>query len=388
MTTKKTAAVIPLFEHYPLLREKLPHVSLGEFPTPVEKLRRLGGELGIQQLYVKRDDLSGSLYGGNKPRKLEFILGDVLQSGAREVMTFGGVGSNHALATAIYARYVGVKSISMLIPQPNARYVRDNLLMGHCCGAELHACGAESESVMNKPLVYLATIYHLMRRRLKTGRFPYLVPPGGSSLLGVTGYVNAAFELRQLIASGEIPEPQYIYVACGTMGTAAGLHLGLRAAKVGSHVVSVRVTSNRFVNRQAMVTLAGKANAFIHSLDPSFPVFGFSPDDLDIRNGYFGKQYALFTEEAMHAACLMRDREGIELDGTYTGKTMAALIDDARNRSLRGKSVLFWNTLNSRSLYESISNIDYRELPRCFHRYFEDDVQPLDRRVYTSQLPA
>jgi 1-aminocyclopropane-1-carboxylate deaminase/D-cysteine desulfhydrase-like pyridoxal-dependent ACC family enzyme len=387
MTTRKTAATVPLFEHYPLLREKLPYVSLGQFPTPVERLRRLGSELGIGQLYVKRDDLSGSLYGGNKPRKLEFILGDVLRSGAREVMTFGGVGSNHALATAIYARHLGLKSISMLIPQPNARYVRDNLLMGHCCGAELHSCGAESESVLNKPLVYLATIYHLMRCKLTTGRFPYLVPPGGSSLLGVIGYVNAAFELRHQIASGEIPEPQYIYVACGTMGTAAGLLLGLRAAKVSSHLVSVRVTSDKFVNRQAMTALTGRANAFIHSLDPSFPVFDFSLDDLDIRHGYFGKQYALFTEDAMQAACLMRDREGIKLDGTYTGKTLAALIDDARNRVLRGRSVLFWNTLNSRSLSEPISGIDFRELPRCFHRYFEDEVQPLDRGSYTSQLP-
>jgi 1-aminocyclopropane-1-carboxylate deaminase/D-cysteine desulfhydrase-like pyridoxal-dependent ACC family enzyme len=242
--------------------------------------------------------------------------------------------------------------------------------------------------VLNKPLVYLATIYHLMRCKLKTGRFPYLVPPGGSSLLGVIGYVNAAFELRQQIASGEIPEPQRIYVACGTMGTAAGLHLGLRAAKVSSHVVAVRVTSDRFVNRQAMIALTGRANAFIHSLDPSFPVFDFSLDNLDIRHGYFGKQYALFTEEAMQAACLMRDREGIRLDGTYTGKTLAALIDDARNRVLRGRSVLFWNTLNSRNLSESLSGIDYHELPRCFHRYFEDEVQPLDRGSYTSQLPA
>jgi 1-aminocyclopropane-1-carboxylate deaminase/D-cysteine desulfhydrase-like pyridoxal-dependent ACC family enzyme len=121
--------MIPLFKQYPKLEEKLPYISLGEFPTPVQKLERLGMELGVGNLYTKRDDLSGRLYGGNKPRKLEFILGDVLRSGAKEVITFGGAGSNHALATAIYSRQAGLKSISMLMPQPNARYVRNNLLV-------------------------------------------------------------------------------------------------------------------------------------------------------------------------------------------------------------------------------------------------------------------
>jgi D-cysteine desulfhydrase len=379
MTIGKRVETLPLFEQYHLLGEKLPHISLGEFPTPVQRLERLGTELGIGHLYIKRDDLSGKLYGGNKPRKLEFILGNAIRSGVREVMTFGGAGSNHALATTIYAQYVGLKSISMLVPQPNARYVRDNLLMGHYYGAELHSCGAELESVRNPPLVCLATMYQLIQRRLKSGCFPYLIPPGGSSPLGVTGFVNAAFELRKQIANDEMPEPEYIYVACGTLGTAAGLLLGLRAAKLNSRVVSVRVTSEKFVNTRRMIKLINRTNSLIHSLDPSFPIFEFSVTDADIRHDYFGKRYALFTKEAMEAVSLMRECEGIKLDGTYTGKALAALIDDAKNESLRGKSVLFWNTLNSRSRPESISNLDYRDLPRCFHRYFQEEVQPLDR---------
>lgn len=199
--------MIPLFKQYPQLGEKLPYISLGEFPTPVQELQRLGMELGVGHLYIKRDDLSGRLYGGNKPRKLEFILGDVLRSGVKEVITFGGAGSNHALATAIYARQAGLKSISMLMQPPNARYVRRNLLMSHCCGAELHSCGARLESVWNMPLVYLATIYQLLRCRLKSGYFPKLIPPGGSSPLGVIGFVNAALELKEQIANGDMLEP-------------------------------------------------------------------------------------------------------------------------------------------------------------------------------------
>ncbi|OGN97651.1 MAG: hypothetical protein A2Z77_04620 [Chloroflexi bacterium RBG_13_51_36] len=371
--------MIPLFEQYPLLREKLAYVPLGEFPTPVQKLERLGAELGISQVYIKRDDLSGKLYGGNKPRKLEFILGDVLRSRAKEVMTFGGAGSNHALATAMYAREVGLKSISMLMPQPNARYVRRNLLMSHYCGAELHPCGSGLESVRNMPLVYAAAIYQLLRHRLRKGRLPYFIPPGGSSLLGVVGFVNAALELGRQIAGGEMPEPEYIYVACGTMGTAAGLTLGLRAARLTSRVVPVRICGERFVNTGAMIKLINKVNFLLCSLDASFAKFEFSETDVDIRLDYAGQRYALFTDEGMEAVSLMGKCEGIKLDGTYTGKTMAALKHDAKNGSLRGKAVLFWNTLNSRDFSDAISGLDYHDLPRPFHRYFGEEVQPLDR---------
>ena len=370
--------MIPLFEQYPLLQTRLPYVPLGEFPTPVQKLERLGAELGISQLYIKRDDLSGKVYGGNKPRKLEFILGDTLRSKAREVIAFGGVGSNHALATAIYARHVGLKSISMLMPQPSAQYVRHNLLMSYHSGAELNLCGTGLESVRNMPLVYLATIYQVLRHRLKSGYFPQLIPPGGSSPLGVIGFVNAAFELREQIEKGELPEPEYIYVASGTMGTAAGLTLGLRAANLKSRVVSVRVTSAKFVNTKGMIKLISRTNSLLCSLDASFPRFEFFEADVDIRHNFFGKRYALFTKEGMEGVSVMKECERIKLDGTYTGKTLAALIHDAKSDQLRGRAVLFWNTLNSRDFSDAISSIDYRSLPRGFHRYFEEELQPLD----------
>jgi 1-aminocyclopropane-1-carboxylate deaminase/D-cysteine desulfhydrase-like pyridoxal-dependent ACC family enzyme len=267
----------------------------------------------------------------------------------------------------------------MLMPQPNARYVRNNLLMSHYSGAKLHSCGVQLESIWNMPLVYLATICQLVRCRLKSGRFPRIIPPGGSSPLGVIGFLNAAFELKEQIANGDMPEPEYIYVACGTMGTAAGLVLGLRAVDLKCRVVSVRVTSEKFVNIKSMLKLIDRTNSLIHSLDTSFPIFKFSGSDIDIRHDYFGKQYALFTNEGMEAVSLIKDREGINLEGTYTGKTLAALIEDAKSGRLGYSTVLFWNTLNSRDFSDAISNLDYRDLPRCFHRYFREEVQLLDR---------
>ncbi len=218
--------MIPLFQHYPLLAHKLPYVALGVFPTPVQKLDQLGQQLGLDNLFIKRDDLSGKIYGGNKIRKLEFILGKAIRTKAGEVLTFGAAGSNHALATAIYADQLGLKSISMLASQPNASYIRRNLLMSYHYGAELHL-------IPNIPFIPLvanpAVLYQLLRHRLKRGQFPMIVPMGGSSPLGAVGFVNAAFELQEQILKGEISEPDYIYVASGSMGTAAGLILGLKA---------------------------------------------------------------------------------------------------------------------------------------------------------------
>jgi len=228
-------------------------------------------------------------------------------------------------------------------------------------------------------LVYAATTYQLLRHRLKKGRTPYFISPGGSSPLGVTGFVNAALELRKQITSGEMPEPEYIYVACGTMGTAAGLILGLKAAELGGRVVSIAVCSEKFANTRAMTKLINKTNSLLHSLDASFPRFEFSETYVDIRHDYFGERYALFTEEGMAAVSLMRKCEGIKLDGTYTGKALAALKDDAKSGRLRDKVVLFWNTLNSKDFSDAIADVDYRDLPRCFHRYFEEAVQHLDR---------
>ena len=368
----KASGMIPLFQYYPLLGDKLPYISLGKFPTPIQKLTQLGKELGIEHLHIKRDDLSGKVYGGNKPRKLEFILGDALSNKVKEVLTFGAAGSNHCLATAIYAQQLGIKSISMVMPQPNAHYVRHNLLMSHYCGAELH-------HYPSMRLVILGTVYQLLRHKLKYRHFPRIIPPGGSSLLGAIGFVNAAFELKEQIMKGEMPEPDYIYVATGTMGTAVGLILGVRASKLKSQVISVRVTGKQLANAKSMVRLISKTNSLLYSLDPSFPRFEFSEEDMIIRHGFFGKQYALFTKEGMEAVTRMEKSEGVKLDGTYTGKAFAALIDDAKKQDLRTKVILFWHTYNSRDFSDIINTVDYHQLPREFHRYFEEEAQLLDR---------
>ena len=367
--------MIPLFEHYPLLAHELPYVALGEFPTPVQNLGQLGKQIGLDNLFIKRDDLSGKGYGGNKIRKLEFIMGNALHSKVREVLTFGAAGSNHALATAIYAKQLGLKSISMLGSQPNACYVRRNLLMSYHCGAELHL-------ILQIPFIPLlanpVVLYQILRHRLKRGQFPMIVPMGGSSPLGAVGFVNAAFELKEQILRGEIPEPDYIYVASGSMGTAAGLILGLKAINSKTKVVAIRVNGERFVNAKGMVNLINKTNSLLFSLDPSFPKFNFSEHDIDIRHNFFGKRYALYTKAGIEAISLVERLSGIKLEGTYTGKAFAALIEDGNKSGSRDKIALFWNTYNSLDFSDAIATIDYHQLPRSFYPYFEKEVQPLE----------
>lgn len=366
--------MIPLFEQYPDLQRRLAYVPLGQFPTPVQRLERLEGYAGSGRIYIKRDDISGESYGGAKLRKLEFLLGAALQARAKAVLTFGYAGSNHALATTIYARKLGLQSILELLPQPNAHYVRTNLLAAHLFEAELHY-------YRNPLLLALGTIRDLLKHKLTDGKFPTLIRPGGSSPVGATGLVNAAFELRNQVERGILPEPDRIYVALGSMGTAVGLTVGLRAAGLKSQVVAVRVAGRAFVNERTMLRQLGELNRFLHARDPSFPMLELTLADVEIRHDFYGRHYALFTDEGMEAVALMKQHEGITLEGTYTGKTLAALLADTEHRERdqsRGSVALFWNTYNSRNLTADVAGLDYHRLPRPLHWYFEHDVQPLD----------
>jgi len=364
--------VLPLFARYPALEGQLPRLRLGCLPTPVGRLPDWGGDAAPASLHLKRDDLSGTVYGGNKVRKLEFLLAAALARGVQEVLTVGFAGSNHSLATALYARQVGLHCAALLLPQANAHYVRRNLLASHRCGAELHACRTELG-------LLLAAGLRLVRGRLGGGSTPVYVPAGGSCPLGMVGYVNAAFELQEQIQAGALPEPDLVYVALGSMGTAAGLMLGLRAAGLKSRVVPVRVIGKRLARPAGMLRLLRRTVALLCRLDPAFPRLEFTAADVASRDDCLGSGYARFTPAGVQAAERLRREAGIVLNGAYTAKAFAVLFGDLQRQCLRGQHVLFWNTYNSRDLSGITAGVDYHDLPCGFHRYFEEDVQPLDR---------
>lgn len=366
----KTRVVHALEEEFPELTAALPRSELAQLPTPVDEVMLAGG---LCRLWIKRDDLSGRLYGGNKVRKLEYLLGEALHTGARKVMTFGTAGSNHALATGIYARECGLQSISMLTPQINARYVGRNLLMGLKAEIEFHAYPDDAAARRAVPWVR-------MQHRLRDGVAPTVIAGGGSSPLGTIGFVNAGFELRAQIDQGALPHPDYIYVALGTMGTAAGLLLGMRAAGIDSKLVCVRVVQEKFANAEKFLQLAGTTARHIRHLTARFPVG--TPDYLDpeFRHEFYGGQYARFTREGMAAVRCAAGAGAPGLEGTYTGKAFAALLHDHNSGRLRGKNVLFWNTYNSRPFPVDMDVKAARQLPAELQAYFTRPVQPLDKR--------
>ena len=179
--------------------------------------------------------------------------------------------------------------------------------------------------------------------------------------------------------AGQMPEPDRIYLALGTGGTAVGLMIGLRAAGLKSRLVAVRVVAESSMNAPRLAALYAEVAAFLRGLDPLFPVHEQAGEAIEMVDGYLGAGYAAFTEAGMQAVARMGACERLKLDGTYTGKALAALIDDAGRQALKDEVVLFWNTLNARVFSDAIASVDYRVLPRPFHRYFGRDVQPLDR---------
>lgn len=353
-----------LFDHYPQLGKKLPHKPLGQFPTPVKRLELLGERLGIDALYLKDDGLSGKLYGGSKVRKLEFLLGQALRRGAKNILTFGYAGSNHTVASAIYAKQLGLRTTALLLPQPNAHYVRTNLMILLHCGTEFHY-------YPNTALLALGASYLVIAQRIKHSRFPEIIWPGGSSSLGITGLVNAVYELKEQIELGLFPEPDHIYVAAGTMGTAVGLLIGICATGLRTGVTAVSVLPGGYVNINRLARLFRRTNTFLHRNDASFPLLDFPRRQVQVRHEFVGLGYAHLTPECVEAMQMIEKDESILLEGTYTGKSLAALITDARRNLLSGKTVLFWNTYNGQTVQAMISGLDYHDLPHKLHFYFE-----------------
>ncbi|MCX5921815.1 MAG: pyridoxal-phosphate dependent enzyme [Candidatus Dependentiae bacterium] len=370
----------PLLTHFSELSIKIPYVVLGDLPTPVQHLKRLGAHLGCNNMYSKRDDVTGiqlengqRLFGGNKIRKLEFLLADALNNGAQSVMTFGCAGSNHAVATTVCADYLGLKSISMLKTQPNSHVVRRNLLLMDYYGSEIQFCPDSSV----RGLCAMVTFF---QQKSAFGVYPYVIPTGGSCPIGVLGFVNAVFELKEQIEQGLLPEPDRIYVAAGSFGTIAGLLLGVKAAGLKSQIIGVAVEPEEVLGefKKMIIQLFHGTNKLLHESDSTFPLFDMTEQEVVLLMAHGGTEYGLFTQEAAEAIVLLKEQEGIILDGTYTGKAMAGLIADVTENNHHDDVILFWNTFYGDDYASVIKYTDYVKLPKALHHFFESSVQEFD----------
>jgi len=332
-------AVNELFERWPAL-SALAHVPLAELPTPVEELSQVSHKVD-SGVWIKRDDLSARRYGGNKVRKLEFLLGRAKQKGADTLITAGGVGSHHVFATSFYGREHGFETHAVLTPQPYHPHVEDQVRADLAIGTQLYT--AKNVSHLVREVLRLATLLRIQGRR------PYVVPIGGSNVWGTLGLVNAGLELAKQIDAGLCPDPHAVYVACGSCSTAAGIALGLSAGGVDTKVVAVRVTDRLLANPLQVHRLIHRAEHLLREIEPRFPEVArraYASVEFDHRE--FGRGYGL-TTPASDAAEHLAAGSGIQLDPTYTGKAFASLLRDAEN-ARRGQPLLFWNTLSSAPL--------------------------------------
>jgi 1-aminocyclopropane-1-carboxylate deaminase/D-cysteine desulfhydrase-like pyridoxal-dependent ACC family enzyme len=357
---------LALFRAFPVLGQRLPVARCTRLPTRVQRLERLARAYEVADLWIKRDDESGALYGGNKPRKLDFLLGEAMARRARSVITFGGIGTNHGLATTVHASRLGIRTALILVKQPLTGHVQENLLLDRHFEAEIHYSSNTAVSVLKTAGVYL--------RRARV----YFIPPGGSSTLGSLGYVNAALELKKQVEAGLLPEPEHIFCALGSKGTQAGLMLGARLAGMKTRVTGVRVAEKWITKNENIVRLANRMVALLHKYDKSVPPLKFTLDDVHVNPDFFGGLHGRVTEQGMHAEELMQKTEGIQLEQVYTAKTVATLLDFiAGNPGLKGAPVLYWHTYNGADMSRVLqANHDYTTLPKDLHWCFDEKLAP------------
>jgi D-cysteine desulfhydrase len=343
-----------LFAAFGQLSERLPWQGLVARPTPIHRLERLSAKLGTE-IWIKRDDRTSPVYGGNKPRKLEFLLADARAQARKTVVTIGGLGTHHGLATTLFGRAAGFEVVLILFDQPVTKDVRRNLLLFQTHGARLVYAG---------PLTGEAWKDRLEAETARPGA--YYIPGGGSSPVGTLGYVDAAFEVMGQIQRGEAPRPEAIFVAAGSGGTLAGLSLGLALAGFSGRLIGVRVAPGAALSPEGLIRLQGQALDLLRVLDPGMPQPRLSAPPLILDQ--YGPGYGHPTEAGERARALLAETEGIDLDPTYTAKAMAGLIDHIERKRPAGP-VLFWQTFNSVALAPPTAGP--HDLPPEFHPFFE-----------------
>ncbi len=305
--------------------DEVERVELGFFPTPLHELPRLARALGLKKLLAKRDDLTGLALGGNKIRKLEYLLADALARGCDHVVTCGGVQSNHCRQTAGACARLGLKCTVVLQGTAPGKET-GNFLLDRLLGA-----GVRFVDVKDWPAL------EAKAREVADELKAYYTPVGGSVSIGALGYARAAGEIAsQLKEMGE--KADVVFFASSSGGTQAGLEVGRKLFGWETEIFGMGVARTEAVLAEDVARLACGACELIGMEE------AFDPEDITVEHSYMGDEYGARTEAAQEAIELAARTEGIFLDHVYTGKAMAGLIDYARKGKIEGKTALFVHT--------------------------------------------
>lgn len=322
--------------------ELFPRARLAHTGTPLERLARLGNVIGVN-LYVKRDDCTGLALGGNKARKLDFLMGEALQLGADTVLTSGAMQSNHVRQTAAAASKLGLRCIVLLeqkFPQFEQPYSDSgNVLLDRLLGAEVRLFPAGTDMLMQLDVAAAAV-------RAESGH-PYVIPVGGSNPVGTLGYVECAYEIAAQARAIDLRIDHLVH-ATGSAGTQAGLVLGFAMQNLHTRVLGISVGAAR-EEQEARVHALASATAEQLLRQPHWAL---QPQAIEVDAEYVGAGYGNPTPAMQDALRLAAQTEGLVLDPVYTGKAMAALIAHARGgRFHPGDNVVFLHTGGAPGLF-------------------------------------
>jgi len=320
---------------------RFPRISLAHLPTPLEPLTRLSDFLGGPNIFVKRDDCTGLGSGGNKTRKLEFLMADAIQNGADTIITQGAVQSNHARQTAAAAAKVGMQCELLFenrIENPAERYLNSgNVFLVHLFGANIHHFdkGADMNAAMENKAASLSA----------SGKRPYIIPGGGSNKIGALGYVNCALELLTQ-ANGQGLVINHIIHATGSAGTQAGLIAGLKATNSNIPLLGIGVSAPQAEQEEKVFKLADETADYIGAAGC------VRRDDVIANCDYVGEGYGIPTQGMKDAVSLLATMEGLLFDPVYSGKGLAGMIDLIKNNHFsKDDNVVFLHTGGSMGLF-------------------------------------
>jgi D-cysteine desulfhydrase len=320
--TVKGASALNMEPNYPK------RVHLAHLPTPVEPLARLSKLLGGPELYIKRDDQTGLATGGNKTRKLEFLIAEALAQGADHVITNGAPQSNHCRQTAAAAARYGL-GCTLILRGHRPEQVTGNFLLDELLGAHVYWTGEREAKEISQ---------EVEKQLQAMGRKPYIVPYGGSNVVGATGYVLAMQELMQQLAELNL-NIDFIVFASSSGGTQAGLVLGAQVYGYRGSILGISVdhTADTIQTQVGALATATATHLGLGQL----PLLA----KVAVNDDYLGGGYAVVGELEREAVRLLAQMEGILLDPVYTGRAMGGLIDLIRwGAFTRGQKVLFWHT--------------------------------------------
>lgn len=327
---------------------RFPKATLGFYPTPLHKLEAISAQTGVN-VYIKREDFSGiSLFGGNKIRKLEYLLGAAKAAGAEYVFTYGATQSNHAMETAAACRRCGLKPVLFLyaLIEPKENDLLGNLMLDKIYGAEIHITlpnPGETTDALKKRNNAEGAAY---RKKLEgEGKICWDIPVGGATALGSVAFAECYAELADQMAAIDTPM-DYLFHATGSGGTLAGLQAGKALCGSQTKIVSIHVNAKGEEYRTQVLDLA---NETLSLLGAEARV---SPDALNLDRGYFLPGYEQPNEASTEAILTLARTEGLLVDPVYTGKAFAGMLDYLRSGKVpKGSTVVFLHTGGTTALF-------------------------------------